>query len=118
MRARFCLQVAQEEGIWRRGLDLHSQLAVPLWDVCLGGTTTVATLHGDARLAIPPGTQHGAVLSVPRAGVRREGRGPRPCGSHHFEVLVQLPREVSGVEARLLQRLAQLQGEQQQPWAG
>lgn len=103
------LQVSPEEGIWRRGLDLHSQLAVPLWDALLGGTATVSTLRGDARLTIPPGTQHGAVLSLAQAGVQREGDGRGSCGAHHFEVVVELPRQVSSAEQELLQRLAELQ---------
>ena len=96
----------QEASIWRSGLDLHSQLAVPLWDAALGGTATVHTLRGTASLAIPPGTQHGAVLSLAAAGVEREGAGR---GQHHFEVLVELPRQVSSAEVALLQRLAELQ---------
>lgn len=86
----------------RQGLDLHSQLAVPLWDALLGGTHTVPTVWGDAPLSIPPGTQHGAVLSLARAGVRRQG-------SHYFQVQLQLPRLVSTAERELLQQLATLQ---------
>ncbi len=95
-------QVEPEPGIWRSGLDLHSQLQVPFLDALLGGTHTVPTLWGDAALSIPPGTQHGAVLSLARAGVRRQG-----C--HHFQVQLQLPREVSSAEQELLQQLAVLQ---------
>lgn len=101
-----------EEGIWRTGLDVHSQLAVPLCDALLGGTATVATLRGPASLPIPPGTQHGAVLSLAHAGVHREGEGegrPASRGAHHFRVVVQLTRQVGGAEQALLQRLAELQ---------
>lgn len=103
------LQVSQEEGVWRQGLDLHSQLQVPVWDALLGGTATVATLRGAASLAIPPGTPHGAVLTLQREGVEREGGGPASRGAHHFRVSLQLPRQVSGAEQTLLQRLAELQ---------
>lgn len=95
-------QVEHEPGIWRRGLDLHSQLQVPLLDALLGGTRTVPTVWGNARLSIPPGTQHGAVLSLERAGVRRQG-------AHHFQVQLQLPRELSSAEQEVLLQLAALQ---------
>jgi len=109
--------------MWRQGLDLHSLLAVSLWDALLGATTTVRTLRGIASLTIPPGTQHGAVLSLAQAGVEREAGGQgldqvAARGSHHFQVVLQLPREVSKPEAELLQRLAHLQQrrQQQQQW--
>lgn len=97
-----------EEGIWRQGLDVHSRLAVPLWDALLGGTATVATLRGASSLPIPPGTQHGQVLSLPHAGVHREGRERPARGSHLFEVAVQLPSQLSSAEEALLLRLAEL----------
>lgn len=110
----------------RQGLDLHSQLAVPLWDALLGGTATVMTLRGTASLTIPPGTQHGAVLSLAHAGVEqgsssrdgwiRSASGSRQQvarGSHHFEVCVQLPRDVGGAEEALLRRLRELQRQRQ-----
>ncbi|PRW59959.1 dnaJ-like protein subfamily A member 2-like [Chlorella sorokiniana] len=96
------VQVEHEPGMWRRGLDLHSQLQVPFLDALLGGTHTVPTVWGNARLSIPPGTQHGSVLSLDQAGVRRQG-------SHHFQVQLLLPREVSSAEQELLQQLAVLQ---------
>jgi hypothetical protein len=109
-------QVRPERGLRRQGLDVHSQLAVPLWDVLLGGTATVRTLRGDACLAIPPGTQHGAVLSLSQAGVHAEGRGRAVRGSHHFQVRVQLPeaQQLTAAQQQLLERLADLQ--QQRSW--
>ncbi|KAI3436229.1 hypothetical protein D9Q98_002283 [Chlorella vulgaris] len=110
------VRVRPERGLRRQGLDVHSQLAVPLWDVLLGGTATVRTLRGDACLAIPPGTQHGAVLSLSQAGVHAEGRGRAVRGSHHFQVRVQMPeaQQLTAAQQQLLERLADLQ--QQRSW--
>ena len=102
-------QVGQEAGLWRQGLDVHSHVEVPLWDAVLGGTAAVQTLRGGATLPIPPGTAHGAVLSLARAGVQVEGGAAAACGAHHFRVALQLPRQVSDAERSLLQRLAELQ---------
>lgn len=89
-------------GVERRGLDLHSDVAVPLVVAILGGTVTVATLtEGPRPLRVPPGTPHGAQLTVERGGVL--GRG-----AHHFRVRVSVPREVTPAEAAVLRRLAEV----------
>ncbi|EIE21396.1 DnaJ-domain-containing protein, partial [Coccomyxa subellipsoidea C-169] len=55
-------------GIVRRGLDLYSDVIVRYTDAILGGSAAVATIRGEARLPIPPGTQNGQVLTLPGAG--------------------------------------------------
>eukprot|EP00887_Chlorella_sp_A99_P006673 scaffold3.g6673.t1 len=113
------VQVREAEGISRQGQDLRSRLAVPLWDALLGGSATVATLYGEAQLPIPPGTQHGTVLALARAGVQRLGGQPHERGAHLFEVCLELPGPAgAGSERqRLLRQLAALQERQRQPAA-
>lgn len=41
------------------------QVIVRYTDAILGGTAAVTTIHGQAQLSIPAGTQHGQVLSIP-----------------------------------------------------
>ena len=48
-------QVRVQEGTWREGLDLFSNVAVPYTNAILGGTTQVSTVRGNATLDIPPG---------------------------------------------------------------
>lgn len=110
--------VEQERGpeaISRQGCDLRSRLRVPLWAALLGAEASVQTLWGHASLAIPPGTQHGALLAVAAAGAPQRGQ-PSERGAHLFEVCIQLPELDPGSEQEreLLERLAVLRTRQQQ----
>ena len=73
-------------------------------DAILGGTASVATIHGAAQLRIPPGTQSGQRLTLVGAGISPEaaalvgregtlrlGAGPAQRGNHHFSVVIMLP---------------------------
>ena len=76
-------------------------------DAILGAETQVATIHGQAALRIPAGTQNGQVLTMRGAGispgaaglassdgVRQIGAGESQRGAHHFTVIVVLPGQV------------------------
>lgn len=52
----------------REGNDLHTTLSVPLTTMVLGGEATVATLTGDVRIKIKPGTH-------PDSRLRLRGKG-------------------------------------------
>jgi molecular chaperone DnaJ len=96
------IRVRRGGGIRREGLDLHSTLRVSLWDAVLGGTATVTTLRGRrCELAVPAGTPHGAVLSLPREGVGG-------AGAHRFRVELCLPTALTREEEALVRRLAAL----------
>jgi molecular chaperone DnaJ len=86
----------------RKGMDLMSDVEVPLYVALLGGCVIVNhCVHGACTLQVPAGTQHEAQLSLPRRGVLRKG-------SHVFTVRVKIP-EVSGEQVPLLQRIAAIQ---------
>jgi len=48
-------QLQHAKGMRREGRDLHSPLALSLWDALLGGPAVVQTLRGSATLQVPPG---------------------------------------------------------------
>ena len=77
-------------------------------DAILGGFTEVPTIHGQARLQIPAGTQNGQVLMMQGAGISpgaagqaategvlQIGAGDSQRGAHYFTVIVLLPTQVS-----------------------
>ena len=77
-------------------------------DAILGAITEVPTIHGLARLRIPAGTQSGQVLTMrgagispgtaglaPRDGALQLGAGSAQRGTHHFTIIVLLPRQAS-----------------------
>jgi hypothetical protein len=53
--AGWLVQLQQQEGVRREGVDVHSQLALSLWDAILGGPATVETLRGSITIHVPPG---------------------------------------------------------------
>lgn len=96
------ISVRPDAEVQRRGMDLHSEVSIPLFMAILGGSVTVPTLRsGPVLLDVPPGTAHGTQLSLQREGVLGQG-------SHHFKVRVVVPREVNELEKELLRRLAAL----------
>lgn len=80
-------------------------------DAILGVEAEVPTIHGQARLRIPAGTQSGQVLTMRGAGISpgaaglasadgilRIGAGDSQRGAHHFTVIVLLPHQASPSE--------------------
>lgn len=102
--AYFAVKVHDHPQLWRRGMDLYSPLLLCFTDAILGATVTVSTVWGSRMLEVPAGTQHGALLGVQGAGMRRarpggvtsatgrdDGHGGEERGDHFFEVCVQVP---------------------------
>ena len=89
-------------------------------DAILGAEYKVETIRGSAWLSIPPGTQHGATLQLPGAGVEQSkdsfGKeaqlqlSPRR-GSHYYKIAVRVPVEVDAGERELLQQLKSFRSE-------
>ncbi len=48
-------QVHADANLQRRGDDLHSELALDLWDALLGARLPVDTVRGSRMLTVPPG---------------------------------------------------------------
>jgi molecular chaperone DnaJ len=87
----------------REGLNIISDIRVPFTTAALGGEMTVETIHGRAKLRIPPGTQSGQMLRLAGMGIRAED-GRR--GDHLARVMITVPKKPSGRQMELLQELA------------
>lgn len=98
----------------REGRDLWCDVSVPFVQAALGATLEVPTLTDETvTVDLPTGTQPGDVLTVPRGGIpRRAGHDP---GDLHVRVGVEVPRRLSEEEQALLQRLAEIRGEETPP---
>jgi molecular chaperone DnaJ len=88
------LHVHQHEFFQRRGEDIYCEMPVPFHIAALGGEIEVPTIHGDATLKIPAGTESGAVFRMKGKGVAGvQGYG---TGDQHARVMVDVPERLSG----------------------
>jgi len=97
------VRVTEDERFLRDGNDLVTVLDVPAPAAALGATMTVATLDGEERIEVAPGTQPGAVITLRGRGMPTIGRGRR--GDQRVVLNVVIPRNLSGRQAELLQEL-------------
>ncbi len=91
----------------RDGLDILSEVEVPFTTAALGGEVEVATIHGAARLKIPPGIG-------PRQTLRLRGQGIRKAdgttGEHLVRVLITVPKSLDEDAKRLMEQLRERLG--------
>lgn len=90
----------------RDGADLWCRQPLPLTDAVLGTELAVATLDGEARVTVPPGTQPDTVLRLRHKGLPYFGRDER--GDLLLRLQVQIPERLSAAEHRLYEQLRQL----------
>ena len=96
----------------RDGDDLHCQITLPMTAAALGTTLPLATLDGEERLDVHPGTQSEEVTTLRARGVphlRGTGRGDL-----HVHLQVQTPTKLDAKQEDLLRDLARLRGEERQ----
>jgi molecular chaperone DnaJ len=90
----------------RDGADLLRQETIPLTDAVLGAMLQVPTLDGSASVAIPPGTQPGAVLRLKEKGLPEFGNGHH--GDMYLRIDVHVPEKLSREERELYGQLRAL----------
>ncbi len=84
----------------RQGDDLFCEICVPLGLALLGGEIPVPTLEGPAKIKLSPGAESGRTY-------RLRGKGTPSLEGHdkgdlHVRVLVELPKNLSGAQKKLL----------------
>lgn len=105
------LSVREHETFRRDGVDLHSTAVVSFVQAALGAEIEVPGLGGSSsRLAIEPGTQPGTRFRLAGEGIA--ALGGRGRGDHVVTVQVRVPRKLGNEQREILERLAQLEGEE------
>ena len=89
----------------RKGMDLHTNVAVPVTTAVLGGEAQVPTIIGTVRLKIPETTQSGQVFRLKGHGMPAVGK-PDDRGDLYATVEVQLPRSLTKQQRTLYEELA------------
>jgi len=93
----------------RDGEDVLLSAPITYPTAALGGEIEVPTLEGSARLHVPPGTQSHTLLRLRGKGLPRMRGGGR--GDQLVRVLVATPKRLSAEERKLIERLAEVQGD-------
>lgn len=103
------LRVAPHALFRRDGDDLHLVVPVAVHEATLGARIEVPTLHGPARLRVPPGTQSGQRLLMRGRGLPSPRSGRR--GDLVVEIRLALPRVLDERSKMLLKQFGELNGE-------
>jgi curved DNA-binding protein len=102
------VRLARHPDFTVEGNDLIHEEKIAPWQAVLGAELKVATIEGNVKMKIPPGTQGGQRF-------RLRGRGlPGSTGTRgdlYVEVQIQIPREITERERELWTELAKLHGE-------
>jgi molecular chaperone DnaJ len=95
----------QDHAFFRRNnLDILLEVPVPFHIAMLGGDIQVPTLHGDARLKIPAGTQNGKLFRLRGQGIQDQAHG-HGKGDQHVMVNIEVPAKLSGKEKKAMEKL-------------
>ena len=97
------ISVQPHSTISRDGLDLVTEVTVPMTTAALGGTARVQTFSGNVDLKIPAGAQPGQQLRIRGQGiVDPAGRN----GDLRVRIVVDIPKSLTRKQRDLLKQLA------------
>jgi len=98
------IHVRPHEIFVRHNDDLACEVPISFSTAALGGEIEVPTLHGPARLHIPPGTQNGTVFRLRGKGMPDvHGHG---TGDQHVRVFVEVPSRLTRGQREKLEQFA------------
>lgn len=99
------VQIDDHDSFRREGLDLIVRVPVTISEAALGAKIDVPTPHGEISLTIPAGTSSGKRIRAKGLGVKNS-RGEK--GDLYAELLITVPKHVSGEAKKLLQEFDEL----------
>jgi molecular chaperone DnaJ len=105
------LFVSEDPAFKRDGINILSDLRVSYLQAILGSKLSIDTVDGPVELEIPAGTQPGTVLTLENHGVPKLGN-PVSRGDHLITVQVNIPTRLKPEERELVEKLAEIRGDQ------
>ena len=96
------VDVANDPRFERDGNDLHTNASVDAFTAMLGGEAEVETMLGKVKLTIPAGTQPEQVFRLAGRGMPQL-KNPKVKGDLFVRLKVQIPRELSAKQRKLLE---------------
>ncbi len=107
------LHVREHELFKRRDEDIFIELPIPYPVAALGGELEVPTIHGHAKLKIPPGTESGKVFRMRGRGLK--GPGTFGNGDQHCVAKVETPERLGSKQRKALEEYARLLSDSNHP---
>ncbi len=96
----------------REGFDIYTELEISNLQAVLGDTVTIKTIHGQAQLNIPKGSQNEDKITLKNEGVPYLGSTSQK-GNHYVILKVVIPQKISAQEEKLYKELLELSRTQQ-----
>ncbi len=90
----------------RKGADVYCDVPISFAEAALGGEIEVPTIHGKEKFKLPEGTQTGTRFSIKNKGIKKVFG----TGEHYFNVVIDVPRNLSAKQKELLKEFEGLGG--------
>lgn len=100
------INVTRHPHFHREDKDLYTTVKIPFTGACLGTSVDVKTLEETKRIKVKPGTQNGSKVRLKGFGV--PGRSRQQAGNLYAVIEVEVPRDLSQEQKRLLEQLKEL----------
>ncbi|HEX8697754.1 MAG TPA: molecular chaperone DnaJ [Myxococcaceae bacterium] len=97
----------------REDYEVFCEVPISFTQAALGAKIDVPTLDGKVKMTIPSGTQSGKVFRLKSKGIPHLHSQQR--GDQHVRVIVETPTELSSKQRELLEKFAELSGEESHP---
>ena len=97
----------------REDYEVLCEVPISFTQAALGAQIDVPTLDGKVKMKIPAGTQTGKVFRLKGKGIPHLHGGGR--GDQHVRVLVETPTDLSAEQRELLEKFAEISGEETPP---
>jgi molecular chaperone DnaJ len=94
----------------RKGDEIYCEIPITFIQAALGDEIEIPTLHGSARLRIPPGTQTHQILRLKGQGMPADDYSTRK-GDMHVRVIVKTPTRMTQRQKELLREFNELSKE-------
>jgi molecular chaperone DnaJ len=105
---RIKIHIQEKAGYERKGQDLYTTQNIPFTTAVLGGDACFETLYGTVRCRIPAGTQCGSKIRLKGKGIVSM-KNPSVNGDAYVTIVIEVPRNSSPEEKRLLEQYARAQ---------
>ncbi len=111
------IHTTQSKEFIRQGFDIFTTLKITAPQAVMGDEVVIKTIHGEAVLKIPAGSQNGDRITLKNQGVPYLGSDTQK-GNHHVELRVVIPKKLTPQEEKLYRELFIISKQQQESILG